>query len=275
MDNPYSASWYGKSNNKFEIIKKRRIQSFRPKTRSYQERIKEDLNRRKKKEGIKNKENNYERLLQEVLSICNSLTIEMDQRKRENIGVNTALEQEDLVANTIKDSSEIILELEENEPNDMVNNKGKMIAEVNNITYKFKQEKEKNTILMEPKKTIEEVLLEEISAKCDALVQKLAPKKQEPIQEFRSKIDVKKNKDEEVEFKIELLLTHLKLTELNYAGDEIVEEEEQRTLDKDESKNNREKNNEIEFDKNKHKICIKISRSFEADNLEEPHNLEL
>lgn len=109
MDNPYSASWYGKSNNKFEIIKKRRIQSFRPKTRSYQERIKEDLNRRKKKEGIKNKENNYERLLQEVLSICNSLTIEMDQRKRENIGVNTALEQEDLVANTIKDSSEIIL----------------------------------------------------------------------------------------------------------------------------------------------------------------------
>ncbi|CAG8677296.1 13859_t:CDS:2 [Gigaspora margarita] len=33
----------------------------------------------------------------------------MDQRKRENIGMNAALEQEDLVVNTIKDSSERIL----------------------------------------------------------------------------------------------------------------------------------------------------------------------
>lgn len=80
---------------------------------------------------------------------------------------------------------------------------------------------------------------------------------------YQTRSEVKKDRSEIVEQKFANI------------GDEIVEEEEQRTLDKDESKNNREKNNEIEFDKNKHKICIKISRSFEADNLEEPHNLEL
>ncbi|KAF0411862.1 hypothetical protein F8M41_008160 [Gigaspora margarita] len=62
-----------------------------------------------------------------------------------------------------------------------------------------------------------EVLLEEIFAEYDALVQKLAPKKQEPIQEFGGEIDVRKSKDEEVEFEMELLSTHLKL-EVNYAG---------------------------------------------------------
>ncbi|CAG8854903.1 37062_t:CDS:2, partial [Gigaspora margarita] len=77
--------WYCESDNEFEMIKERRIRR------------------------IRNKKNDYKGLLQEVLSICNSLSREMNQRKGENIGMNAALELEDLVINLIKDSSEKIL----------------------------------------------------------------------------------------------------------------------------------------------------------------------
>ncbi|KAF0561764.1 hypothetical protein F8M41_019383 [Gigaspora margarita] len=53
----------------------------------------------------------------------------------------------------------------------------------------------------------------------------------------------------------------------------MVEEEEQRMLDRDDSKNNKEKNNEIQIDKNEYKTCTKISRSFEVDNSKEPCDL--
>ncbi|CAG8708621.1 25713_t:CDS:2 [Gigaspora margarita] len=49
-----------------------------------------------------------------------------------------------------------------------------------------------------------EVLLKEVSTKCDALVQKLTPKKKEPIEEPGGKINIRNNKDERVKVGMEL-----------------------------------------------------------------------
>ncbi|CAG8770272.1 889_t:CDS:2, partial [Gigaspora margarita] len=49
-----------------------------------------------------------------------------------------------------------------------------------------------------------EVLLKEVSTECDALVQKLTPKKKEPIKEPGGKINVRNNKDEGVKVEMEL-----------------------------------------------------------------------
>ncbi|CAG8835437.1 28374_t:CDS:2, partial [Gigaspora margarita] len=92
--------------NEFEIIKGRRIQSPRTKTRSYRERIKENLNGRKKEEGIINKENDYERLFQEILNIFNTLSREIVQKNEETVGINVTLGPEDLVVNLNKNLPE-------------------------------------------------------------------------------------------------------------------------------------------------------------------------
>ncbi|KAF0525117.1 hypothetical protein F8M41_014752 [Gigaspora margarita] len=97
---------------------------------------------------------------------------------------------------------------------------GSIITEPEEINHTDYKEPFDNAIFGFNKKQENEleVLLEEISAEYDTLIQKLAPKEQELIQEFRGEIVVKKGKNKEVEFKIELSSAYLKLTEVNYAG---------------------------------------------------------
>ncbi|CAG8555155.1 17113_t:CDS:2 [Gigaspora margarita] len=120
-------------------------------------------------------------------------------------------------------------EWKENEPNKVVNNKYKMIAEMNYATHdEFKLKKEKKTILIKTRKL--QILMEV---------------------NYAGKI-----KGPEVCWN---------RSEVEKDGCEIVEWNE----------NNREKNNKIEIDKEEHKTCIEISRSFKVDNSKEPHNLGL
>ncbi|CAG8811125.1 29490_t:CDS:2, partial [Gigaspora margarita] len=98
-DDPYSAGWYGKSDNEFELIKERRIRSPRTKTKSYRERIEENLNGRKKEDRIRNKKMTMKDCFKKYLT-------EIVQKNEETVGINAMLGPEDLVINLNKNLPE-------------------------------------------------------------------------------------------------------------------------------------------------------------------------
>ncbi|CAG8783495.1 20461_t:CDS:2, partial [Gigaspora margarita] len=136
------------------------------------------------------KVNDYEKLLQKVLNICNALSKEMDQKKEEITGMNAALELEDLVVNPIKNFSENRESMFKS-----CRTSTKMIL----VTYydlnKLVEETLNNAEFESDKiQKIElEVLLKEVTAKCNALVQKLVPREKEPTQEPKGKSYNKKD----------------------------------------------------------------------------------
>ncbi|RIB26297.1 hypothetical protein C2G38_2163688 [Gigaspora rosea] len=81
---------------------------------SCREEIVKDLYEREK-EGINDKENDYEKLLQKVLNVCNVLSGELAKKKEETIGMNPMLGPEDLFMNPNKDVPRKILARVEDE----------------------------------------------------------------------------------------------------------------------------------------------------------------
>ncbi|KAF0461002.1 hypothetical protein F8M41_000507 [Gigaspora margarita] len=90
------------------MVRERRIRSPRLRRRSRREEVVEDLYEREKAEGIRNEENDYDKVLQELYSICTALPREAAQEK-ETPDINFTLKLEDLVVTPIKNSSEKIL----------------------------------------------------------------------------------------------------------------------------------------------------------------------
>ncbi|CAG8753688.1 42141_t:CDS:2 [Gigaspora margarita] len=73
---------YCGNSSELEIIEERKPQSPKTGRKSHQKGTNEYLHKSKKEKQIKSKVNNYEKLLQEVLNVCNSLSREMVQKKK-------------------------------------------------------------------------------------------------------------------------------------------------------------------------------------------------